>query len=148
MFCCLYVFLDSQSRKEQAPSNAARKREIAVMAVEVILGDSKAARRFRCAQQFIGLRLSGRGGRQPRHRSTADFLQLPKKAREFTCREFLRGHHDGLKFIPHGDAAMMKISTTLVSVTALRFFRSSHTLDHEIGPERTQILSSRSQFSS
>jgi hypothetical protein len=32
MFCCLYVFLDSQSRKEQAPSNAARKREIAVMA--------------------------------------------------------------------------------------------------------------------
>jgi hypothetical protein len=70
------------------------------MAVEVIWGDSKTARRFWCAQQFIGLRLSGRGGRQPRHRSTPDFLQLPEKAREVTCREFSRGHQDGLKFIP------------------------------------------------
>ena len=108
MFCCLYVFLDSQSRKEQAPSNAARKREIAVMAVEVILGDSKAARRFWCAQQFIGLRLSWRGGRQPRHRRTADFLQLPEEVREFTCREFSRGHHDGLKFIPHGSCHLLR----------------------------------------
>jgi hypothetical protein len=63
MYCCLYVFFDSQSRKEQTPPNAARKREIAVMAVEVILGDSKTARRFWCAQQFIGLRLNGRGRR-------------------------------------------------------------------------------------
>ena len=72
------------------------------MAVEVILGDSKTAPCLWCAQQFIGLRLGGRGGRQPRHRSTADFLQFPEKPREFTCRELSRGHQDGLEFIPHG----------------------------------------------
>lgn len=119
-----YVIVDSQTAEAQGAPHAASEGEAGVIPVQIIDRDSKPLSGYFNRQQFIRA-LPGCGSGQPRHRSTTDFFQLPKKAREFPCWEFSRGYHDGLKFIPHGSRDLLPILLSDIGCFCLHCFQLS-----------------------
>ena len=101
----LYVLVDSKATKTYGAPHAASEGQAGVIPVKIIHGEAEPFGGLFNHQQLIGALRGCRHGR-PRHCCTADFLQLPQKAREFTCRQFLGDEQDGLKLIPYGSSSL------------------------------------------